>query len=112
MNSSVGCRAGGRMRWRFATGTSFNRNTSQRWRGTAWRNTDQVALYRTGIIPQAQQSFDASLAAYQVGKLELLSLLDSLMTLYRYQIDYQRALTDALRDAARLEAATGSSLAP
>jgi outer membrane protein TolC len=76
------------------------------------RNTDQVALYRTGIIPQAQQSFDASLAAYQVGKLELLSLLDSLMTLYRYQIDYQRALTDALRDAARLEAATGSSLAP
>jgi outer membrane protein, heavy metal efflux system len=76
------------------------------------RNTNQVELYRTGIIPQAQQSFDASLTAYQVGKVELLSLLDSLMTLYRYQIDEQRALTDALRDAARLEAASGVSLAP
>lgn len=71
------------------------------------KNHDQALLYQTGIIPQAQQSFDASLSAYQVGKIELLSLLDSLMTLYRYQIDYQRALSDALRDITRLEVATG-----
>jgi len=75
------------------------------------KNHQQAQLFASGIIPQAQQSFDASLSAYQVGKVELLTLLDSLMTLYRYQIDYQRALTDALRDAARLEAAVGSSLA-
>jgi len=74
------------------------------------KNHRQAQLFQSGIIPQAQQSFDASLAAYQVGKVELLSLLDGLMTLYRYQIDYQRALTDGLRDVARLEAATGTPL--
>lgn len=75
------------------------------------KNQQQARLFASGIIPQAQQSFDASLSAYQVGKVELLTLLDSLMTLYRYQLDYQRALTDALQNAARLEAAVGSSLA-
>jgi len=74
------------------------------------KNRDLVRLYATGIIPQSQQSFDASLAAYQVGKVEFLSLLDSLMTLYRYQLDYQRALTDARRNIAQLEAATGVAL--
>lgn len=76
------------------------------------RNHDQAELYQRGIIPQAQQSLDASTAAYQVGKVELLTLLDGLMTLYRYQIDFERASSDALRDLSRLEAATGTSLLP
>ena len=72
------------------------------------KNRNLVKLYGSGIIPQAQQSFDASLAAYQVGKVEFLSLLDSLMNLYRYQLDYQRALTDFHRNIARLEAEVGT----
>ncbi|AMV72248.1 TolC family protein [Desulfuromonas carbonis] len=74
------------------------------------KNRDLVQLFATGIIPQAQQSFDASLAAYQVGKVEFLSLLDSLMSLYRYQLDYQRAVSDYQRNVAKLEAATGVTL--
>lgn len=73
------------------------------------KNRDLEQLFATGIIPQAQQTFDASLAAYQVGKVEFLSLLDSLMTLYRYQLDYQRALSDYQRNLAQLEAAVGTS---
>ena len=71
------------------------------------KNRDLAQLFTTGIIPQAQQSFDASLTAYQVGKVEFLTLLDSLMTLYRYQLDYQRALADYQRNLAQLEAASG-----
>jgi len=71
------------------------------------RNHDQAQLFATGIIPQAQQAFDASLTAYQVGKVEFLNLLDGLMTLYRYQLDYQRALADYQRNLAGLEAAAG-----
>lgn len=73
------------------------------------KNRDLEQLFATGIIPQAQQTFDASLAAYQVGKVEFLSLLDSLMTLYRYQLDHQRALSDYLRNIAQIEAAVGIS---
>lgn len=37
------------------------------------RNRDQVSLYKTGILPQANQTFQASLTAYQVDKVNLRS---------------------------------------
>jgi len=74
------------------------------------KNRDLLALFKTGIIPQAQQSFEASLSAYQVGEVDFLNLLDSLMTLYRYQIDYHRVLSDYQRNVAQLEAAVGVPL--
>jgi len=74
------------------------------------KNRDLVALFKTGIIPQAQQSFEASLAAYQVGDVDFLNLLDSLLTLYRYEIDYHRVLADYQRSVAQLEAAAGVTL--
>ncbi len=64
-------------------------------------------LYKTGIIPQADQTFQATLAAYQVDKVDFLDLLDSLLTLYRYEIDYYRALTDHERSLAKLIFAAG-----
>lgn len=66
-----------------------------------------TGLYKTGIIPQADQTFQATLAAYQVDKVDFLDLLDSLLTLYRYEIDYYRALTDHERGMAQLSFAAG-----
>ena len=74
------------------------------------KNRDLVELFRTGIIPQAEQSFEATLSAYQVGDVDFLNLLDSQLTLYRYQIDYHRALSDYERSVAGLEAAVGKDL--
>lgn len=71
------------------------------------KNQRQATLYKTGIIPQANQSFEASMGAYQEGKVSFLTLLDNLMTLYRYEIDYYRAASDTAHDAARLEAVSG-----
>ena len=80
----------------------------------AWRDIQkdhqQADLYKNGIIPQASQTFEASISAYQVGKVSFLTLLDNLMTLYRYEIDYHRTLSDSLRAMARLEAASGIKL--
>jgi len=64
-------------------------------------------LYQDGIIPQAKQTFQATLIAYQVDKIDFLNLLDSLMSLYRYEIDYVRTLSDQLRSQAQVEAAAG-----
>ncbi len=74
------------------------------------KDRDLLALYQTGILPQAEQTYAASLSAYQVGSVDALNLLDSLLSLYRYQIEYHRALADHERDVARLEAAAGVSL--
>ena len=75
---------------------------------TKLEQATQIAdLYKNGIIPQANQTFQATLSAYQVDKVDFLSLLDSLMGLYRYEIDYVRALSDQQRSLAQLEAAAG-----
>lgn len=74
------------------------------------RKREQAALYRSGIIPQAQQSFQSAMSAYRVGKVDFLSLLDSLLTLYRYEMDYYRVLADHERSIARLEAQAGLDL--
>jgi len=71
------------------------------------KDRDLVALYKTGIVPQANQTFQSSMAAYRVGEVDFLSLLDSLLKLYDYETDYYRVLTDHERDVARLEAASG-----
>jgi outer membrane protein, heavy metal efflux system len=74
------------------------------------KDRDLLDLYGSGILPQAQQTYAASLSAYQVGSVDALNLIDSLLSLYRYQIEYQRVLADHERDVARLEAVTGVSL--
>ena len=66
-----------------------------------------VALYESGILPQANQTFESSLSAYQVDKVDFLTLLDAVMSLYRYEIDHARALSDQQRSRAQLEAAAG-----
>lgn len=65
------------------------------------------SLYADGIVPQAEQAYKATLAAYQVDKVNFLVLHDSIMTLYGYRIDLARALSDVRRSAARLHATTG-----
>jgi outer membrane protein TolC len=71
------------------------------------KNRDLAHLYKTGIVPQAQQSFDAGLSAYQVGRITFLELLDSLRSLYRYQIDYHRVLSNFYRSRAKFSQLAG-----
>ena len=70
----------------------------------------QYQLYRTGIIPQASLQVQSAMSAYQVGKVDFLTLLDSQVTLYRYEIEYHQAITEYEKSVANLEAAVGKRL--
>jgi len=72
------------------------------------QSRNQALLFRTGIIPQAQQTYDAGLSAYQVGKFSFTEVMESLSSLYAFQIDYQRALSDYRRALARFKQLSGS----
>lgn len=76
------------------------------------RNRTQLALYAKAILPQGQAAVASSLASYQVGKSDLLSVLDSQGTLFEYETANYRALTDFARTLADLEAVVGAEVLP
>jgi len=71
------------------------------------RTERQLELYQTGIIPQASMQTKSALSAYTVNKVDFMSLLDSQMTLYRYELEYHGALTEYEKNLAGLEATVG-----
>ena len=71
------------------------------------RGERQLELYKTGIIPQTSFQINSAISAYRVGKADFMTLLDSQMTLYRYELEYHQALTEYGKNVASLEAATG-----
>jgi len=76
----------------------------------AQRLERKVELYRTGIIPQARLQIDTAMSAYMVNKADFMTLLDSHMRLYRYELDYHDALTAYEKSLAALEATVGTTL--
>ncbi len=76
----------------------------------AQRLERKVELYRTGIIPQARLQIDTAMSAYMVNKADFMTLLDSHMRLYRYELDYHDALTAYEKSLAALEASVGTTL--
>jgi len=74
------------------------------------KNKKLINLYRDNIIPQATQSLDADMAAYQVGKIDFLTLLSSRITLFNYEIQYRRVMSNYEMELAELEAVVGKRL--
>jgi outer membrane protein TolC len=75
----------------------------------AQRLERKIELYRTGIIPQSRLQIDTAMSAYMVNKADFMTLLDSRMRLYRYELDYHEALTEYEKSLAALEAAVGTT---
>jgi outer membrane protein TolC len=67
----------------------------------------QIDLYKTGIIPQASLQINSAMSAYRVNKADFMTLLDSQMTIYKYELEYHQALTEYEKNVASLEAAVG-----
>ncbi len=74
------------------------------------RFKDQIQLYQTAILPQAQQSLESAKSGYQVGKVDFLTLLNNQVTLYNFQIKYYQALSSYFITIARLEELVGKAL--
>jgi outer membrane protein TolC len=70
----------------------------------------QIDLYKTGIIPQASLQINSAMSAYRVNKADFMTLLDSQMTLYKYELEYHQALTEYEKNVAGLGAVTGRQL--
>jgi cobalt-zinc-cadmium efflux system outer membrane protein len=68
---------------------------------------EQFSLFGSGIVPQAQQTVQSMLAGYQVSEVDFLNLVRSQITLFNYELQYWKALSDAKQALARLDAAVG-----
>ncbi len=69
-----------------------------------------VKLYGTGIIPQSSLSLESAISGYEVGKVDFLTLLNNLITLLNYELEYYRELVDFEKSLARLEEVVGLEL--
>ena len=69
-----------------------------------------ATLYRTTLIPQAEQSEQSNLEAYRVGKVDFPMLMDSVMTVLNFRREYLGMVGEMHTTKARLEAAVGREL--
>jgi len=70
----------------------------------------RVELLQSGLIPQSRLSLDSALSAYRVNKVNFLTLLNSQITLYNYELDYNRAITEHEIKLAELESVIGQRI--
>ncbi|MHB8666042.1 MAG: TolC family protein [Burkholderiales bacterium] len=69
-----------------------------------------VQLYDTDILPQARLAVEATLAAYKVSRVDLLTLLDSQMTLYGDEINRAKELVNFNKALAEIDLLTGERI--
>jgi outer membrane protein TolC len=74
------------------------------------RAASEEVLVDTGLVPQARQSLAASRSAYEVGRIEFLSLLDSQVRLLDAELRLARARADKRRAFTSLEVISGGKL--
>ena len=67
-------------------------------------------LYTDSTLPQARLALESSLASYQVGRLDFLSVLTNFLTVLTYELNYEEQTARAGQALARLEPLTGLEL--
>jgi outer membrane protein TolC len=77
---------------------------------TAKSRREAAALYRTTLIPQAEQSFQAAAESYRVGKTDFPMLMDAVMSILSFRREYAAMVGEIHMEKARLEAAVGKEL--
>jgi outer membrane protein TolC len=70
----------------------------------------KIRLYRDVLIPKGKELLQASEAAYRVGTIDFLSLVDAQRMLLDYYLSVQRAIADNRQKLAELEMLTGTEL--
>ncbi len=71
-----------------------------------------VSLYGTTIIPQSSLSLESAIAGYEVGRVDFLTLLDNLITLFNYELNYYEQVSNNEKAVAALEPLVGVTLRP
>ena len=73
-------------------------------------NQNLLLLYKNTVIPQARQTLEATIIAYQTGRSMFLWLIDIYRTLLNAQLSYHQAVMDFMKSQAELERAVGLSM--
>ncbi len=77
----------------------------------AARASDELlTLYSKALVPQSALTLESSMAAYQVGSVDFLSLLTNFITLLDYETSYYEELARYQQALVRLEELTGIEL--
>lgn len=71
---------------------------------------EQLLIYRDGLIPQAQATIQAGLAAYESNRADFETLFSSYMDVLNLNLEYQQTLLDHETALAHIERLTGVSL--
>jgi outer membrane protein TolC len=77
---------------------------------TSQSQWQQIERYRQTMLPQAGQSLQSTLAAYETDRADFLSLIDSYRMLQMLKMEYYMLAGEYLTTAARLERAVGSDV--
>jgi cobalt-zinc-cadmium efflux system outer membrane protein len=70
----------------------------------------EIGLFKTGLIPQSRTSLESAMAGYQVNKVDFITLVSNQLTVYNYEIEYYRLITNYMNKLSELEAAVGKRL--
>jgi len=76
----------------------------------AQTSSEQLKIYKEGLIPQAAATFRSALAAYQANRQDFQTLLSSFLDALDLDLQYQRELADHEAALARIETLTGVTL--
>jgi cobalt-zinc-cadmium efflux system outer membrane protein len=71
---------------------------------------ERIKLFETGLLPQAQQNFNAALSSYQVNQVDFINVIDAQNQLYMIETNLYKLKTDYLKKIAELEFLTGTNL--
>jgi hypothetical protein len=71
---------------------------------------ERLNIYKGGLIPQADATFRAGMAAYQANRQDFETLLGNFLDVLNLDLDYRQELTEHEAAIARLERLTGVTL--
>lgn len=79
-------------------------------RAEAEKSLVLARLYATSIVPQARASVEAALAAYRVGKVDYMSLVENQMTANRYETESVRLIAAYHKAVAEIAVLVGAEI--
>ena len=78
----------------------------------AEQNLQSARLYQTAILPQARLTVESAMSAYQVNRVDFLTLLDSQMTVFNYEISLATAMAGYNKALAEIDLLIGKPPPP
>ena len=71
---------------------------------------ERIKLFEEGLLPQAVQNLNSTLASYQVNEIDFINVIDAQDLLFKIETNLYKLKTDYLKQIADLEFLVGTSL--